>query len=66
MGDIKMIPDSASGEMLSALEPDQLVSAKRTPLPRRRLTRMESATLWGLRLYLVVVMGVLMYQVFSR
>lgn len=62
----EMTSPSTNREMLAVLEPDQLVAAKRTPLPRRRLTRMESLTLWSLRLYLIVVMGVLMYQVFSR
>lgn len=55
-----------SQTMLSALEPDQLVSAKKQPLPRRSLRPWQSFMLWLLRLYLVAVMGILIYQVVNR
>lgn len=50
-------------DVLAALEPEQLVLAKRRPLPRRALKPMEILTLWVLRVYLVAVMGILIYQV---
>jgi hypothetical protein len=58
-------PDSAL-DVLTALEPNQLVAARKKPLPRRALSPLETLTLWVLRFYLVAAMGVLLYQVFSR
>jgi hypothetical protein len=50
-------------DVLAALEPDQLVLARRRPLPRRALKPAEVLTLWLLRLYLVAAIGILIYQV---
>ena len=66
MQEIDNIPKGEDGGVLAALEPDQLVAAKRKPLPRRALTAWETLTLWALRLYLIGVMGILLYQVISR
>jgi hypothetical protein len=65
MQETKSIASSAAS-VLDVLEPDQLVSAKQTPLPRRRLTGMETFMLWLLRFYLVAAMGILLYQVLKR
>ena len=48
---------------LSALEPDQLVAAKKHPIPRRHFNRPELAVIWSLRLYLIFMMAVVGYQV---
>jgi hypothetical protein len=49
--------------VLSSLEPDQLVRAKKHPIPRRRLKGLELLILWALRIYLLFMMAVVAYQV---
>ena len=49
--------------VLSSLEPDQLVKAKKHPIPRRNLKGPELAVIWALRLYLLFMMAVVAYQV---
>ena len=49
--------------VLSSLEHDQLVTAKKHPIPRRQLKGRELAVLWSLRLYLLFMMTVVGYQV---
>jgi hypothetical protein len=49
--------------ILSSLEHDQLVKAKKHPIPRRRLKGPELAVLWSLRIYLIFMMTVVAYQV---
>jgi hypothetical protein len=49
--------------VLSSLEPDQLVKAKKHPIPRRHLKGPELLILWTLRLYLLFMMTVVGYQV---
>jgi len=48
--------------ILSTLEPDQLVKAKKHRIPRRNLKGGELAVLWSLRVYLVFMMIVVAYQ----
>jgi len=48
--------------VLETLEADQLVAAKREPVPRRRLKGPELALLWGLRLYVVFMLVVVFWQ----
>ena len=49
--------------VLSSLEHDQLVKAKKHPIPRRHLKGPELLVLWSLRLYLIFMMAVVTYQV---
>jgi hypothetical protein len=49
--------------VLSSLEHDQLVKAKKRPIPRRHLKGSELLVLWALRLYLFFMMAVVARQV---
>ena len=49
----------------SVLEEDQLSHAKKRPIPRRHLRGPELAILWLLRIYLLFMIAVVMYQVWS-
>jgi hypothetical protein len=61
------IQDSSSDEswVLSSLEHDQLVGAKKHHIPRRRLKGSELLVLWALRIYLLFMMAVVFYQVWN-
>jgi hypothetical protein len=52
--------------VMTALEPDQIVSTKdHQHCPRRRLTRTEMIVFWALRIYLVFMVGVVVYQIWT-
>jgi len=51
--------------VLSSLEHDQLVGAKKHFIPRRILKGPELVVLWGLRIYLLFMMAVVAYQVWT-
>ena len=57
--------DADQSWVLSSLEHDQLVRAKKHPIPRRQLKGAELLVLWGLRIYLVFMMAVVAYQVWT-
>jgi len=61
----KELPISSADEtlVLSSLEHDQLVKAKKHLIPRRHLKGPELLVLWALRLYLLFMMAVVAYQV---
>ncbi|MGD1024109.1 MAG: hypothetical protein ABR880_15085 [Candidatus Sulfotelmatobacter sp.] len=51
--------------VLASLEHDQLVGAKKHLIPRRHLKGPELVVLWSLRLYLLFMMAVVLYQVWT-
>jgi hypothetical protein len=51
--------------VLSTLEPDQLAEAKKQRVPRRRLKGRELLVLWFLRIYLLFMIVVILYQAWS-
>jgi hypothetical protein len=50
---------------LKVLEHDQLAQAKAQRYPRRRLGAIEKSVVWGLRIYLIFMLAVVLYQVVS-
>lgn len=54
--------ESSSEQVLASLEPDQLASAKQH-FPRRLLKGPEVILLWSLRLYLLFMLAVVIYQI---
>jgi len=49
--------------VLSSLEPDQLVKGHKRPISRRHLKGPELAIIWSLRIYLLFMMFVVLYQI---
>jgi len=51
--------------VLSSLEPEQLAGLKKHLIPRRHLRGREKLVLWSLRIYLLFMMAVVIYQVWN-
>ena len=58
-----LITSSDQDLVLSSLERDQLSGLKRQPISRRNLRGHEKFVLWSLRIYLLFMMVVVIYQV---
>jgi hypothetical protein len=60
------ISDAELESVVAALEPDQLTAAKeKYHCPRRKLSTSEIAVFWALRVYLLFMFGVVLYQVLT-
>jgi hypothetical protein len=51
--------------VLSSLEPDQLAALKKKQIPRRHLRGFEKLLLWSLRVYVLFMIAVVVYQVLA-
>ena len=51
--------------VLSSLELDQLAAVRKRPIPRRQLRGFEKLALWSLRIYVLFMIAVVVYQVLS-
>ena len=49
--------------VLSSLELDQLAALRKKPIPRRHLRGFEKFVLWSLRIYVLFMIAVVIYQV---
>jgi hypothetical protein len=56
--------NSRQDQVLASLEPDQLATAKHH-FPRRSLRGAEVLLLWSLRLYLLFMIAVVVYQIWA-
>ena len=57
---------SSDQEMvLSSLEPEQLAGLKKHLIPRRHLKGPEKVVMWSLRIYLLFMFVVVLYQVWA-
>jgi hypothetical protein len=65
MSEHEHVSDADTGFVLSTLEHDQLVAAKREPIPRRRLRGWQLALVWSLRVYLVFMLLVVFWQAWT-
>lgn len=61
--EVQVFSSSEQDLVLSSLEHDQLVRAKKHFIPRRHLKGPELVVLWSLRIYLLFMMTVVFYQV---
>jgi hypothetical protein len=61
--EVQVFSSSEQNLVLSSLEHDQLVRAKKHFIPRRHLKGPELIVLWALRIYLLFMMAVVFYQV---
>jgi hypothetical protein len=51
--------------VLSSLEPEQLARLKKHLIPRRHLSGLEKFVMWSLRIYLLFMIVVVIYQVWA-
>jgi hypothetical protein len=63
--DEKHLTAQESEWVMQSLEAGQLSSARAKHYPRRPLKRSEAILFWGLRIYLLFMIGVVIYQVWT-
>jgi hypothetical protein len=51
--------------VLSSLEPEQLAGLKKHLIPRRHLRGLEKFIVWSLRIYLLFMLAVVIFQVWT-
>lgn len=56
--------ETAEDWVLDVLDPDQLSGAKQT-MGRRQLTRKTMALLWGLRVYVILMVLLIAFQIWN-
>jgi hypothetical protein len=61
----RTITSSDQELVLSSLEPEQLAGLKKHLIPRRHLKGPEKFVMWSLRIYLLFMMVVVVYQVWA-
>ena len=61
----RTITSSDQELVLSSLEPEQLAGLKKHLIPRRHLKGPEKFVMWSLRIYLLFMMVVVVYQVWT-
>jgi hypothetical protein len=59
------ITSSDQEMVLSSLEPEQLAGLKKHLIPRRHLKGPEKFVMWSLRIYLLFMIVVVIYQVWT-
>ena len=59
------ITSSDQALVLSSLEPEQLAGLKKHLIPRRHLGGLEKFVVWSLRIYLLFMMAVVIFQVWT-
>ena len=52
--------------VLSSLEPEQLAGLKKHTIPRRHLKGLEKLVVWSLRIYLLFMMAVVIFEVWTN
>ena len=65
MEETKHITEEEVGWVLKNLERDQLVQEKSEPVPRRKLRGGELVLVWALRIYLIFMMAVVLWQAWT-
>lgn len=58
-------PTTSLSSLLTSLEPDQLTQARRRHVPRRFLQPSQVFLLWSLRLYVLFMLIVVIYQMWT-